>query len=78
MSAPLLSQKDAAAKLGLSPHTLRAWRGKGWGPAYVKLGTGRSSPVGYTEAALEAFIAQQTRRSTSDVVAGLLAAKQAR
>ena len=37
-SEHLLSEKEAADKLGLSPSTLRNWRWKGEGPAHLKLG----------------------------------------
>jgi Helix-turn-helix domain len=32
----LLSDKEAAPLLGVAPATLRSWRGRGIGPAYVK------------------------------------------
>ena len=33
-----LTESEAAARLGLKVATLRAWRQKGRGPAYVRLG----------------------------------------
>lgn len=37
-SDPLLTERGAAALLAISVRTLQAWRSKGTGPAYVRVG----------------------------------------
>jgi predicted DNA-binding transcriptional regulator AlpA len=59
----LLTETEAAAKLGLEPTTLRRWRWSGDGPVFRKLG----SAVRYHPEDLQAFIEAAARRSTSDV-----------
>jgi len=59
--SPFLSEREAAFWLHVKPQTLSNWRHQGRGPAFVKLG----SRVVYSKAALEAFIAANTRTSTS-------------
>lgn len=55
----VLNAKQAAPRLhpNLSARTLERWRLKGVGPAYVQIGR----RVGYTEAALAEWLAQQQR-----------------
>jgi hypothetical protein len=55
--AALLNEKQAASLLGIAPATLRSWRCRGIGPAYVKMGHGRKSPVRYNQTDIEAFVA---------------------
>lgn len=50
----LLNEKQAASYLGLSVSTLQAWRWRGRGPAYLKLG-GRT--IRYRMADLDSFLA---------------------
>ena len=57
----LLNEADVALWLNLSKRTLQGWRLRGVGPHYEKLG--RS--VRYLPAAVEAWIAEQERSSTS-------------
>ncbi|EIC23784.1 helix-turn-helix transcriptional regulator [Thiorhodovibrio frisius] len=59
-SRALESETQAALYLGVSPRTLQAWRVRGTGPQFVKLG--RS--VRYDRAALDAFIAENARTNT--------------
>lgn len=59
------SEKDAASFLGSKPSTLRAWRVKGKGPRYYKIG----GKVFYREGDLSAWIEAQARSSTSKVAA---------
>jgi predicted DNA-binding transcriptional regulator AlpA len=49
----LLSTKQAARLLGLSPQTLEKWRSQKKGPAFIKLG---NKAVRYRSHAIEAFI----------------------
>jgi predicted DNA-binding transcriptional regulator AlpA len=60
--APLLTVKDAASLLRLSPSWLAKARMRGDGPAYVKFG--RS--VRYSRAALTKWAESRIRRSTSE------------
>ena len=55
------TEKEAAAYLNVSPRTLQAWRLRGNGPAYVKLG----NAVRYDRATLDRFIAENTRANTA-------------
>jgi hypothetical protein len=48
----------AAAYIGFSAKTLRAWRCKGKGPVYKKHGTSAQARVRYTIADLNAYLAQ--------------------
>lgn len=57
-----LNTVEAAAYLGLQRCTLEAWRCRGGGPRFVKLG--RS--VRYTLADLNAWIDARTRANTHD------------
>lgn len=58
---------EAARYLRLQKQTLEAWRLKGIGPVFVKLGR----RVVYRREALEQFMAERERRSTSDTGAGV-------
>lgn len=49
----LLTTKQAARLLGLSPQTLEKWRTQGVGPNFIKLG---NKSVRYSSHAIEAFI----------------------
>ncbi|EIC19500.1 helix-turn-helix transcriptional regulator [Thiorhodovibrio frisius] len=59
-SRALLNETEAALSLDLSPRTLQAWRIRGEGPAFVKLG--RS--VRYDRAEIDRFIAERTQANT--------------
>ena len=63
MSVKHLNQIDLARRWSISPRTLERWRWIGQGPRYIKIG-GR---VIYRVEEVEAFEAQQTRGSTSDI-----------
>jgi hypothetical protein len=58
----LLTEQQAAALLQVSVKSLQAWRVRGGGPPFVKLGR----CVRYSIAALEAFVKAAVRHSTSD------------
>lgn len=58
----LLSQREAATLLGLSPRTLERYRCTGFGPAYRKLGR----RVLYASADIDAWTTSCVRTSTSD------------
>jgi Helix-turn-helix domain len=54
--------EEAARFLRLQKQTLEAWRLRGTGPAFLKLGR----RVVYRREALERFMAERERTSTSD------------
>ena len=60
----LVTTDEAAKYLGnLKANTLEGWRVRGYGPRYVKVGR----LVRYSLSDLDAYIEEQTRRSTSQV-----------
>ena len=63
-----LTESQAAARLGLKVATLRAWRQKGKGPAYVRLGRA----VRYLMTDVEDFIQsnRQIPRADSEATRG--------
>jgi excisionase family DNA binding protein len=54
--------REAAAILGVKESTLEAWRCRGGGPAFLKLG----KAVRYRQSDLENFMAERARLSTSE------------
>jgi len=60
-SRTLLNETEAALSLDLSPRTLQAWRIRGEGPAFVKLGRA----VRYDRAEIDRFIAERTQTNTA-------------
>ena len=54
----LISSKQAAAVLGISPGTLENWRVRGYGPPYIKI----SNLVKYEEGAVYEWIGKQTTK----------------
>lgn len=63
----LLTQREAALALSLSPRSLERMRCEGTGPKFVRLSRGR---VAYTETALTEWIAARTVSSTSEPIKG--------
>jgi hypothetical protein len=59
----LLTTKRAAQELDLQKCTLEAWRTRGGGPAFIKLGRA----VRYRLSDLKAFIESGVRQNTSQV-----------
>jgi predicted DNA-binding transcriptional regulator AlpA len=62
MLSPLLTQREAAAILGISVRSLERMRVTGLGPRFVKAG----KAVRYQQEALERWVAAQSRASTSE------------
>jgi len=60
----LIDDKEAAQRLGMKPPTLRSWRCRGVGPAYIKLGRGKRAAVRYDLRDLARFV-EQGRRDSS-------------
>jgi hypothetical protein len=65
LSIQLLTPKELATMLGLSEQRLAVLRLEGNGPAYVKIGKN----VRYAPEAVQTFLAQNRRKSTSVKVA---------
>jgi len=58
----LLTEAQAAEILNCTPRALQRWRGVGEGPIFIKVGR----LCRYRRSDLEAYIQENTRRSTSD------------
>jgi predicted DNA-binding transcriptional regulator AlpA len=58
----LLTEAQVADGMSISPRTLQQWRYLGGGPRYLKIG----SAVRYRPEDVAAWLAQQTKASTSD------------
>jgi len=54
----VLTPAEAALYLNIKPATLKSWRAKGVGPAFVKRA---ARLIGYTPAALDAYLARNDR-----------------
>ena len=52
----LLTPKQVADMLQVKTDTLEAWRGKRTGPAWIKLGDGKRSPVRYRQADIDNYL----------------------
>ena len=61
----LLNTKQAARRLGMTHHTLQAWRKRGGGPRFVKFG----NAVRYRPEDLDRFITDSIRSNTAQVSA---------
>ncbi len=59
---PLLTEVQAAEALNVKPRTLQAWRLRGGGPPYAKLG----SSVRYDIGRLNRWVEKRLRQSTAD------------
>jgi len=60
----LLREREAARALGgLSVKTLQAWRVRGTGPAFIKVGR----LIRYAQESLERYLQERTRTSTSKI-----------
>ncbi|MFF9117284.1 helix-turn-helix transcriptional regulator [Streptomyces massasporeus] len=56
MAQQKLTPRELAEELGVSIQTLANWRWTGVGPRYTKLGNGRTSPVRYQRADVDAWL----------------------
>lgn len=57
----LYRTEEAATRLNVKPATLEAWRTRGEGPEFVKLG----KAVRYSDESLDNYVKSRTRTSTS-------------
>jgi hypothetical protein len=62
----LLRETELATRLNIAVRTVRQWRWRGGGPPFIKVGSGVKSAVRYSPAAVERWLANQSRISTSD------------
>lgn len=62
MADSLLTERQLAALLGIGSRTPEAWRLRGGGPPYIKVGR----LVRYRRADVDNWLQDQTRNSTSD------------
>lgn len=61
----IIRHKVAAEMLGVEEQTLRAWRYRGMGPMYIRLGESKNSPVGYLLSDIEDWLTKRSFESTS-------------
>jgi len=61
-----LTSPQLARLLGRKPQTIRAWRLRGTGPSYVRLGNGPKAPVVYRRTDVEEWLAERTYRHTAE------------
>lgn len=62
---PILNNAQAASLLGIAPNTLKFWRHKNRGPAFIKLGDSPQAGVAYDEADVIAWRDARKFSSTS-------------
>jgi helix-turn-helix protein len=60
LGEPLLDEAEAARELKIRPQTMSAWRSRGQGPSYVRVG----KLIFYTPSALRAYVASRVVRPT--------------
>lgn len=53
LCSQLLTEQEAAKRLGLSRYTMQQWRFRGRGPVYIKLG---GKAIRYSKNAIDDFI----------------------
>ena len=63
--AKRINTNNAAKIVGVQPQTMRAWRCRGRGPRYTRLGGARGRCV-YNVDELERWLAERTYGSTSE------------
>lgn len=62
----LLTNKQAAARIGVQPNTLERYRTFGTGPKFIKLNPNSlRSPIRYREEDIDAWLAERTCTNTS-------------
>jgi hypothetical protein len=62
---PLLNEREAAARLGLHPITLRKMRQRGVGPAWCRISAGR---IAYPADRLKAYVESQMAVTTAPAI----------
>jgi len=66
-ASKLLTNAEAAARIGVKPNTLERWRSlTGEGPKFIKLNPhSLRSPIRYRESDIDAWLAERTCTNTS-------------
>ncbi len=59
------TEKEAAAKYGMSVHWYRRKRWSGGGPEYMKMDSSQGGRVLYSKAALDKYFKSKNQKSTS-------------
>jgi hypothetical protein len=59
----LLTTEQVAECLGVAPATIVWWRSQKQGPAWLRLGRGRRSPIRYRPEAVDAYLTSMERAS---------------
>ena len=62
-SSPLLTEKQTAERLGLTPRALQQWRQRGLGPRFVRIS---AACIRYRPEDLTAWVQSRLRSSTSE------------
>jgi DNA-binding transcriptional MerR regulator len=65
MKPHLINNEQAAKLLGIRPQTLRLWRYRGTGPAYIRL-TGKTGRVMYDTTDIAEWLRDRTHTCTSE------------
>ena len=63
LDEPLLSEKEAAPELHVKPQTMSAWRNRGVGPEFIRIG----KLIFYTPSQLRAYVQSRVTRPTPPV-----------
>lgn len=58
----LLTPRQVALLLKVHPDTLEQWRGRRTGPAWIKLGDTKQSPIRYRKEDIEKYLQAQANR----------------
>jgi len=66
MSPEFLTTAQLARLLHRKDQTIRAWRLRGHGPRYVRLGNGLKAPVVYRWRDIEEWLDERTYRHTAE------------
>jgi hypothetical protein len=61
----VLKNDEAAARIGVSPNTLKLWRHQGKGPPFIKYGASKQAGVGYLVDDVDAWNEARKFSSTS-------------
>lgn len=69
----LMTSPETAALIGIKNNTLETWRGKGKGPAFVKMGSDPRAPIRYRRGDVAAWLEKRLYASTSHYTAALSA-----
>lgn len=65
-ASKLLTNAEAAARIGVKPNTLERWRHFGTSPEFIKMNPhSLRSPIRYRESVLEAWLVERTCTNTS-------------